>query len=118
MNPYTECKIGHQVIITRMVTDDNDNILASDKIECLNLAEAVETIRQLFECDRMMYECLRTKTGNALIATRDECVDNKFSYTIYVRKREGSRRITAGIDNISKYAAEMFCFDSSVVTQQ
>lgn len=120
MNPYTQWELNQKpVFITRIVTDDDDKVLASDKIQCETLGEAVEIIRQLFECDRMMYECLKTKTGNALVATRDECVDNKYSYTMYVRKRAGSRRVTAGIDNISRHAAKMFCLDAdSIVTEQ
>lgn len=120
MNPYTEYKLGQHedITITRMITDSNDNVLSSEKISCETLGEAIDTIRRLFHYDKMMYECIKNKPYG-LVATRDECVDNKFSYTMYICKREGSRKITAGIDNISKYAADVFCFNTdSTVTQQ
>lgn len=116
MSVYTKNR-DYLVSITRTVTDDDGNQLSCDHNSFHTLQDAIDALRKMYKNDKIMYEAIRNHPYG-LICTRDECVDDKYSYSMYIRKREGSRKITCGIDNIYKYAAEAFCFDTDAdVTQ-
>lgn len=113
MRPYTSHR-RNSVRVTRKVVDDNDKELMNDSYCCHNIGDALDTVRNLFEKDKMMYDCLTYRTKHSLVKTYDECVDDGYAYTMYVRKNGGGRRVTTEIENIEQYAHLVFGFYDKV----
>lgn len=109
---YDEARLSKVKVIRTVYDTENDKVLKREEFSFLRLQEALEEIRRMFESDKTMFEVLKRRTGNALICTHEEVVDNKYSYSMVLTGYKKMRRIEVGLDDPHKYANEAFCIEA------
>lgn len=106
------------VSITRKISDWEDNEIFMEHHHYDTLGEALDALRKFYQNDKIMYYKMKSRL-HGLAATQEECINDEYSYTMKIQHHGVRRKITAGIDNISQYAHEVFGLDMELsVTQQ
>lgn len=118
--PHVYEEPTYKASVTRIVSDGDGNILEHEVLKYPSLYCAIQSIRDMFMCDKAIFDSIKYKPpGMCALVHNHECVDNGTSYVIKIFNPTMHRQIAVGLNDITEHANKVFHFDGGdKVTQQ